>query len=138
MNTFAAILATLQLLAHALAGCCWHHGHYAAESLTVATHSLAAKKYCSHSEHRHAEPASNEDEQHDGAPDSCSEPRCVFIVVGDSGSTLHLLDLAPLSVIPAIVADAAGSVDQSLVDSLSEHDVGPPVRLHAFKQVLLI
>ena len=62
----------------------------------------------------------------------------MFIVVGDSGSTLHLLDLAPLSVIPAIHTDAAGSVDQSLVDSLFEHDVGPPVRLHALKQVLLI
>ena len=136
MNTFAAILATLQLLAHALAGCCWHHGHVSAGSST-ATHSVAANACCSHSQSRHADPSSHEGEQNEGAPDSCSEPRCVFIPVGETSST-HLLDLAPLFVFPATDTGSARSEERALVDSLFEHDVGPPVRLHALKQVLLI
>ena len=139
MNTVAAILTSVQLLVHTLGGCCWHHEHGAVptESLSLAIDLVAEDNCCLHRQNDQAETPGDEGEQRDGTPATCSEPSCVFIKAGDVDDLRQTSEFAALSV-AAVESTAVATLDQSIGNYLLEHDLGPPLRLHALHQVLLI
>lgn len=126
MNRSFALLLTVVMVAHSLAGCCCHHAH-AAEADRAAA--------CSHAEHGH-EPGEEHD-QSTPTPQPCGEQECVF-VRGDGGPAVDLVALRAVDQ-ALVMADCPSVEPISRTSWWHVNSVfAPPERLHLLHQILLI
>lgn len=129
MNRSIALLLTLVLLAHSLAGCCSHHAH--------AAGSEVADQCCETHEHGHEHDGdANREGDHGDPSKHCDEGSCTFLREAASTVDFGLL-FAQCS---AILAEhkAEPSLNFAEVPRFDAETVGPPTRLHLFHQILLI
>ena len=128
MNRPIALLLTLVLLAHSLAGCCSHHAHAAGAEV--------ADNCCATHGHDHEENGRGNHNGDHGAPvRQCDEGSCTFLR-GSAAVDFGLL-FAHCSAI--LVEDAAQhSLNFAEVARLDSNPVEPPTRLHLLHQILLI
>jgi hypothetical protein len=139
MQSFAATVLILQLLAHGVAGCCWHHEHadHGYGQTTGVQVAAATEEKCCH--HRQAAPDANLPEgSQQQAPDDdpCDESKCVLSisptrVTVEVPSQLVFFGLASETCCPSIdIHSPPREVRGEVIE--------PPLRLHALIQVLLI
>jgi hypothetical protein len=91
----------LQMLAHGILGCCWHHAHafehLNCSHLTVAAVEVAAQAFPKHTCcHGHApveaaEETKSAPEMPSDVPEPCSETRCSFVKALSADSTENML-----------------------------------------------
>jgi hypothetical protein len=129
MNRPLTLLLAIVVLAHALAGCCWHHAHAADGGAPVA---------CSDHAHCHEHGGAEEGDNGDGPAKPCDEGNCVFVRGQGSPSIDFSLALA----LEGCVASAGElSLDDFLVTRAAypdTQDLAPHTRLHLLHQILLI
>jgi hypothetical protein len=94
LHLLATTLTVCSVLAHAVTGCCWHHGHGHSSSSTAcapvpeAACSHGHSERADHDDHAVGQPADPADEgEHRHIP--CGDPRCEF-VAGSHGPSLTL------------------------------------------------
>ena len=136
MRTAVAILTALLLGAHALLGCCWHHGSHceAAEhsaDCCVEPHSQSA---CCNADH--CSFASEQSGPSNG-PDLCHESSCVY--THSSGPTIaQLTDFGASQPLALCTLAADNSNCLALHDLSGGLPLEPPLRLHLLKGLLRI
>jgi hypothetical protein len=137
MQGFAAFLLILHLLAHGVAGCCWHHEHADNAEPTAVAVAAGAEKTCCH--HRqaapdHSVPADSKQHVPDEAP--CDDSKCVLDISRNRvdaeipNQVLHFVLASDFCASPSDIRPATSHV--------CIKDIDPPLRLHALHQVLLI
>jgi hypothetical protein len=137
MHHATNILLAIAVLAHSLAGCCWHHAH--------AEESSAETTCCSH---RHAdETADHGAASHHGkggsapgesSPEGCQEGSCVFLRDGGSPSVGAVPMLALDSYATITSNLGPGSLRLALAARHASQPLEPPTRLHLLHQLLLV
>lgn len=96
------LLTAVAILAHAILGCCWHHGHGAeccadagSSAQAGQTESTPPQTMCACGHHHAAQPGTNSgaayesavDDEGDGVPrpaTPCSHGRCTYLSVSDA------------------------------------------------------
>ncbi|MCC6493463.1 MAG: hypothetical protein IT424_10615 [Pirellulales bacterium] len=139
MHSFAAKLTIAALLAHAGAGCCWHHGHSpAAAGDGAAIKPIVAGGHFAWKE-QHASRdgcGGGPDHEHDGQP-GCGETKCSFA----SQNLRPQIDSPLLSHSMAILVQPAAAHSQVAI-SAAEASYGRPsggaIPLHLLVGVLLV
>ena len=84
MRFFATSLTVAALIAHALLGCCWHHGHAEAP---ISSTTQATIKSVVHGGHFHSHASSEGDheptpEDHEHDHQGCDDGACTFAAAG--------------------------------------------------------
>jgi hypothetical protein len=137
MQGFAAILLILQLLAHGVAGCCWHHEHADNAAPTAVAVAADAEKTCCH--HRQAAPDATDpanSKQHAPEDTPCDESQCLL------GISRNRVDAEiPNQALHFVLAtDSCASLSDTppATRPVCIEDIEPPLRLHALHEVLLI
>jgi hypothetical protein len=141
MRAAISITTAAAVWLHMLLGCCAHHDHASAASLSdLATFPAAEVADHGHSQghdHNHGVPQSDLPQQPGGSHDDCHKSHCDFLV---TGSTIIVLDTL-VAALPGVayehvVAQFKSSSANWMRDT-GDH-LRLPVRLHLFHQVLLI
>ncbi len=129
MNRSIALLLTLVVLAHSLAGCCSHHAH--------AAEAEVAHKCCEAHGHDHEEDGrGNQDGNHDAPAKQCDEGSCTFLRGSSSAVDFGLLFAHSSAIL--VEEPAQHSLNFAEVARLDSETVEPPTRLHLLHQILLI
>lgn len=129
MNRPITLLLATVVLAHSLAGCCFHHAHAAEVGAPVA---------CSAHEHCHEHGHSDDGTHSDPPVKSCHEGICVFLR-GDGSSSVDISLAVALDACIATVSDL--SLDNLRLARTAYpdfQDLAPHTRLHLLHQILLI
>lgn len=129
MQTLVSLVTTAALLLHLTLGCGDHHAHAVTP---CSSHAHAEDTTCPHDEP--AEPTSD----HDGAPESCNDVKCSFVLSGQTLSSPGSdLDFGWISV-PDELAAAMSFPCQSAWLATELATDAPPLRAHLLHQVILI
>lgn len=145
MHRCVSLLLLLVVLAHSLAGCCWHHCHAAEVAPNAADgcchghrHDGALARNASHvAEHDRAAEHQCADASQHGPARACDEAACVFVRGKNFPELSRLLGLVGLvQLLPPLSAIA--TPDDSI--RLCEDSGGgvSSTRLHLLHQILLI
>ena len=140
MSKLLSNLTAAALLVHALAGCCWHHGHDCRLAL-AATERDGLAAACHYDDacggHSHDQEPVGEEQRH--GDDRCQTAPCAFVAT-QSGPTVpaslvQQRDVA--AVAPATIAGCPEVYGGRGMPSLAAADC-LPLRLHLLNRVLLI
>jgi len=138
VSAILATLAAVSMLAHSLAGCCWHHTHVCevlADSMAIdfpGGHSHAGMLQgacssahdCCHGEQRE--------------PEDCQGNRCVFVTATPARASAPL---QPLGQLAATLVAGENPLPSELLSVQDRPAAGAallPLRVHLFYRVLLI
>jgi len=123
------LMLAFVVLAHSLAGCCYHHAHAAAPDESTA---------CSAHEHCHDHGNSDDGTNSDPQDKPCEEGSCVF-VRGDGSPTFEpTLVLALDGCVTTASESSLDMLRTSLVGYPESQDLSPHTRIHLQHQILLI
>jgi hypothetical protein len=137
MYRMTNILLAIVVLAHSLAGCCWHHAHAAEPSAkTTCCSHLHADETADHGDSDHH--SKDGSVPGESSPDGCQEGSCVFLRDGGAPSVGTMPMLALDSYAPIASDPGLGSVRLALAACHASQPLAPPTRLHLLHQLLLV
>jgi hypothetical protein len=158
MHILASNLTAVMLAAHALLGCCWHHGHgseqmsgpvaitarISPQPSLISVQCATACSQAMYGEDPHVSTACEQavaqhncGTQHGERPD-CQDGPCLFIgptTQNISPSAAYALQPLVATLPPANLFASSAAIERSL---LATEALLPPVRLHLAHQVLLL
>ena len=137
MHILASNLTAVMLAAHALLGCCWHHGHRS-EQMHSPVASVASSSHCEAGDADGSSPAQHDCGTQHGERSDCQGGPCLFIgpaTQNISPSATYALQPLVATLPPASLSASSAAIERSL---LANEALLPPVRLHLAHQVLLI
>jgi len=137
MHIVVSNLTAVMLAAHALLGCCWHHGH-GSEQVRGPVAALASSGHCAAGDAHGPSPAQHDCGTQRGERHDCQGSPCMFIgpaIQNISPSAVCALQPLVATLPPASLSADGAAIERSL---LATGALLPPVRLHLAHQVLLI
>ena len=137
MHIVVSNLTAVMLAAHALLGCCWHHGH-GSEQMGSPVAVLASSGHCEAGDAHGPSLAQHDCGTQHGERPNCQGSPCMFIgpaTQNISPSAVCALQPLVATLPPASLSAGGAAIERSL---LAAGALLPPVRLHLAHQVLLI